>query len=155
MPSDTANLDRDHVKGLITEVGGSNSHCAILARSFSLPAILGAEDAMTQIQDGQDLILDGLTGQIWLDFSQEEKEQYEQKRQLWKKQIEEEQTYLLRPGATKDEVKIALGINVGSDAYDTAGRHMILSVFSGRNFCIWKTTICRRKKSNSVSTVVS
>ena len=32
-----------------------------------------------------------------------------------------EQTYLLRPGATKDEVKIALGINVGSDAYDTAG----------------------------------
>ena len=121
LPSDTANLDRDHVKGLITEVGGSNSHCAILARSFSLPAILGAEDAMTQIQDGQDLILDGLTGQIWLDFSQEEKEQYEQKRQLWKKQIEEEQTYLLRPGATKDEVKIALGINVGSDAYDTAG----------------------------------
>lgn len=121
LPSDTANLDRDHVKGLTTEVGGSNSHCAILARSFSLPAILGAEDAMTQIQDGQDLILDGLTGQIWLDFSQEEKEQYEQKRQLWKKQIEEEQTYLLRPGATKDEVKIALGINVGSDAYDTAG----------------------------------
>ena len=121
LPSDTANLDRDHVKGLITEVGGSNSHCAILARSFSLPAILGAEDAMTQIQDGQDLILDGLSGQIWLDFSQEEKEQYEQKRQLWKKQIEEEQTYLLRPGATKDEVKIALGINVGSDAYDTAG----------------------------------
>ena len=86
LPSDTANLDRDHVKGLITEVGGSNSHCAILARSFSLPAILGAEDAMTQIQDGQDLILDGLSGQIWLDFSQEEKEQYEQKRQLWKKQ---------------------------------------------------------------------
>ena len=121
MPSDTANLDRDHVKGLITEVGGSNSHCAILARSFSLPAILGAEDAMTQVQDGQDLILDGLTGQIWLDFSEEEKEQYEQKRQLWKKQIEEEQTYLLRPGATKDEVRIALGINVGSDAYDIEG----------------------------------
>ncbi len=120
LPSDTANLDRDHVKGLVTEVGGSNSHCAILARSFLLPAILGAGDAMTQIQDGQDLILDGLTGQIWLDFSKEEKEQYEQKRQLWKKQIEEEQTYLLRPGVTKDGVEIALGINVGSDSYDTA-----------------------------------
>ena len=28
---------------------------------------------------------------------------------------------MLRPGATKDEVRIALGINVGSDAYDIAG----------------------------------
>ncbi len=120
LPSDTANLDRTHVKGLITEVGGSNSHCAILARSFLLPAILGAGDAMSRIKDGQDLILDGLTGQIWLDFSKEEKEQYEQKRQLWKKQIEEEQTFLLRPGATKDGAEIALGINVGSDSYDTA-----------------------------------
>lgn len=120
LPSDTANLDRDHVKGLITEVGGSNSHCAILARSFLLPAILGAGDAMSRIKDGQDLILDGMTGQIWLDFSKEEKEQYEQKRQLWKKQIEEEQTFLLRPGATKDGTEIALGINVGSDLYDTA-----------------------------------
>lgn len=120
LPSDTANLDRVHVKGLITEVGGSNSHCAILARSFLLPAILGAGDAMSRIKDGQDLILDGLTGQIWLDFSKEEKEQYEQKRQLWKKQIEEEQTFLLRPGATKDGAEIALGINVGSDSYDTA-----------------------------------
>lgn len=71
------------------------------------------------------------------------------------KQIEEEQTYLLRPGATKDEVRIALGINVGSDAYDIAGAAYDFIGLFRTDFCIWKTTICRRRKNNSVSTVAS
>lgn len=118
LPSDTANLDREHVKGLITEAGGSNSHCAILARSFSLPAILGADGAIAQIKDGQSLILDGFTGQVLLAFSNEEKEEYRQKQEIWKNQIQEEQTFLLRKGVTRDGVKIDIGINVGSDQYD-------------------------------------
>lgn len=119
LPSDTANLDRGHVKGLITETGGSNSHCAILARSFSLPAVLGADGAIAQIKDGQSLILDGFTGQVLLAFSNEEKEEYRQKQEIWKNQIQEEQTFLLRKGVTRDGVKIDIGINVGSDQYDS------------------------------------
>lgn len=118
LPSDTANLDREHVKGLITEAGGSNSHCAILARSFSLPAVLGADGAMAQIKDGQDLILDGFTGQVLTAFSDKEKEEYRQKQVAWRNQMLEEQTFLLRKGASRDGVKIDIGINVGSDQYE-------------------------------------
>jgi len=52
LPSDTATLDRAHVMGIITEVGGATSHTAILAQSYKIPAVLGVPEATKIVQNG-------------------------------------------------------------------------------------------------------
>ncbi|MBC6498410.1 hypothetical protein H7R52_05160 [Weissella confusa] len=51
-PSDTAQLDRQYVKGFITNVGGRTAHAAIMARTLEIPAIVGSKVATEEIQDG-------------------------------------------------------------------------------------------------------
>ncbi len=118
LPSDTANLDKTHVKGIVTGCGGTNSHCAILARSFMLPAILGVGEEVNEICDGELLILDGFTGNALRSFSDEEKHSYEEKRDFWEQKVREEQTFLLKKCVTRDGTYVELGINVGSDEYE-------------------------------------
>lgn len=63
-PSDTVSLDRANVLGIITQVGGSTSHTAIIARSYEIPAVLGVGGAMTALRNGQRVILDAVEGML-------------------------------------------------------------------------------------------
>lgn len=65
-PSDTAQLDPKMIKGLCLETGGSTSHCAILARSLGIPAVVGMPGVMALALDGKPVILDGAQGKVWL-----------------------------------------------------------------------------------------
>ena len=62
-PADTALLDLDRVLGLITRDGGPTSHTAILARSKSIPAIVGVAGAL-EVIDGTIVVMDAATGTI-------------------------------------------------------------------------------------------
>lgn len=42
-PSDTAQLNRQFVKGFTTDIGGRTSHSAIMARSLEIPAVVGTK----------------------------------------------------------------------------------------------------------------
>jgi phosphoenolpyruvate-protein phosphotransferase (PTS system enzyme I) len=57
-PSDTAMMDRRHVRGVITELGGITSHAAILAGNLGIPAAVAVAEAVTHIAVGDDLYLD-------------------------------------------------------------------------------------------------
>ena len=61
-PSLAAQLDRRHVTGIITELGGETSHGAILARAMDLPAVLGVPDAMQQLANAPWVIVDRRSG---------------------------------------------------------------------------------------------
>jgi phosphoenolpyruvate-protein phosphotransferase (PTS system enzyme I) len=61
-PSDTASMNRENVLGIATDVGSRTSHAAILARSLSLPAVLGLHDITAKIETGQHVLLDGSDG---------------------------------------------------------------------------------------------
>ncbi|MGO2299669.1 phosphoenolpyruvate--protein phosphotransferase [Paucilactobacillus nenjiangensis] len=76
-PSDTAQLDRQFVKAFITDIGGRTSHSAIMSRTLEIPAIVGTGDATTSIKDGDTIIVDGNTGDIIIDPSDDEIKQYE------------------------------------------------------------------------------
>ncbi|MBQ8278741.1 MAG: phosphoenolpyruvate--protein phosphotransferase [Roseburia sp.] len=118
LPSDTATLDRAHVKGIITEIGGSNSHSAILARSYQIPAILGVGNVMKEIPDGVMLVMDALTGELILAPTAEELAVAERKQDAFLQKRKEEETYLDRPCMMADGTEIQIGINVGSTDFD-------------------------------------
>jgi phosphoenolpyruvate-protein phosphotransferase len=68
-PSDTARLDPRRILGLCTASGGPTSHTAIIARSLDIPAIVGAGAAVLELASGPLCILDGITGQLYVEPS--------------------------------------------------------------------------------------
>lgn len=75
-PSDTASMNRRHVLGFATEQGSVNSHTAILARAFGIPAVVGLEGAVIDVMALAPAILDGYTGKLILHPSPDTLERY-------------------------------------------------------------------------------
>jgi phosphotransferase system enzyme I (PtsI) len=72
-PSDTAQLDADVVAGFVTATGGRTSHAAIFARSLALPAVVGVGDALYGVNEGEEVLVDGETGEVVIDPTEETK----------------------------------------------------------------------------------
>ncbi|WP_137598148.1 phosphoenolpyruvate--protein phosphotransferase [Paucilactobacillus kaifaensis] len=77
-PSDTAQLDRQFVKGFITDIGGRTSHSAIMSRTLEIPAVVGTENATTTIKNGDTVIVDGIHGKTVVDPTDAEIDEYQQ-----------------------------------------------------------------------------
>jgi phosphotransferase system enzyme I (PtsI) len=75
-PSDTASMNRRHVLGFATEQGSVNSHTAILARAFGVPAVVGLEGAVIDVMALAPAILDGYTGKLILHPAPDTLERY-------------------------------------------------------------------------------
>ncbi|RXE37211.1 phosphoenolpyruvate--protein phosphotransferase, partial [Xanthomonas perforans] len=71
-PSDTANLDTARVLGLATAQGGPTSHTAILSRTLGLPALVAAGGQLLEIEDGVTAIIDGSSGRLYIDPSEQD-----------------------------------------------------------------------------------
>jgi len=65
-PSETALVDRDRFLAVVTEEGGATGHAAILARALSLVAVFGAKGILSEIGDGDWLIVNGASGEVLL-----------------------------------------------------------------------------------------
>ena len=50
--------------GLVMEMGGSNSHGAVVAREYGIPAVVGVPDATARLQTGQTVTVDGAAGTV-------------------------------------------------------------------------------------------
>jgi phosphotransferase system enzyme I (PtsI) len=77
-PSDTVTMNRRHVLGFVTEQGSVNSHTAILARAFGVPAIVGIEGTVIDITTLTPAILDGYTGKLILNPTPQTLQRYQQ-----------------------------------------------------------------------------
>jgi len=76
-PSDTAMMDRSKVLGFATEMGGTTSHTAIMARSLNIPAVVGCVDLCGKLRKGELVILDGYRGLIIASPTRETLAEYE------------------------------------------------------------------------------
>lgn len=114
-PSETVALDKDKVLAFVTAHGSSNSHTAILARNMNIPAIIGAGDEfLNEIKDGGEAIVDGYTGEIFVDPDDETRAKL-----LEKQRTDEEKKRLLqelkgKENVTLDGRKINVYANIGS-----------------------------------------
>ena len=113
-PSDTVSMDRERVLGIVTQVGGSTSHTAIIARSYDIPAVLGIADAMLLLQDGEHIILDAEKGVLITQPTQQELEEYQIAAERVKKQQEVTKAYLATEPTMLDGTHVDVMLNVGT-----------------------------------------
>ena len=71
LPSQAMSLGDLPIAGIVTELGGSTSHAAILARSRGIPAVSGVEGIMGEVESGDLMIIDGRDGMVLLRPDQE------------------------------------------------------------------------------------
>ncbi len=111
-PADTMQLDRSKVVGFLTDRGGKTSHTAILARSLGIPAVVGLESATTVVDNDVSAIIDGTTGVVVLNPSEETFREY-LKRKLAFEYLEKELTrYRNLAAETTDHYEVALRANL-------------------------------------------
>ena len=65
-PSMTAGINPANVQGVLTEIGGKTSHSAIICRSMEIPAVLSIENIVSIVNDGDEVVLDGSTGEAFI-----------------------------------------------------------------------------------------
>ena len=110
-PADTALLDPTLVLGFVTEEGGPTSHSAILARALGVPAVVAMAGA-TDLAEGVVVAVDGSTGEILVDPSEEQQDEL--------RRIAAERKAALSastgPGQTSDGHMVPLLANVGGPA---------------------------------------
>ncbi|UJF24014.1 phosphoenolpyruvate--protein phosphotransferase [Suttonella sp. R2A3] len=115
-PSQTAQLDINHVRGFVLEKGGLTSHVAILARNIGLPAVMGVKQVMESAQDGDRALIDGATGTYIVAPDAGTSKYYQA---LADEQHRREAQYAKlygKPAITTDGKHFALFSNIGSDA---------------------------------------
>ncbi|MBE6052162.1 MAG: phosphoenolpyruvate--protein phosphotransferase [Clostridium sp.] len=112
-PSDTAQLDRTKVIGFMTNIGGRTSHAAIMARTLEIPAVLGLGDITTSVKNGDVVILDGITGDVIINPSQDVIAEYEAKKEKFIKEQEELKKLIDVKTTTKSGKRVEVCGNIG------------------------------------------
>ena len=113
-PSDTAQLNRQYVKAFVTDIGGRTSHSAIMARSLEIPAIVGTKEVTSIAKDGDIIIVDGLSGDVFLNPSEEVVAEYRAKAEAFAAQQAEWEKLKDSKTYTKDGHQVELAANIGT-----------------------------------------
>ncbi|REE91388.1 phosphotransferase system enzyme I (PtsI) [Paenibacillus taihuensis] len=119
-PSDTAQLNKSAVAGFVTMIGGRTSHSAIIARASGFPAIVGMGRELDSIKNGQLLIVNGSTGELFIDPDAALAEEYRAKQQALEARREKLGALLEAKSVSADGVHVELVANIGSPD-DAAG----------------------------------
>ena len=137
-PSQTAGLSRKQLLGIVTDLGGSTSHTAILARSMGIPAVVGLGDVAESAVPGQTVILDGVHGHVILDPDQDELEYYSELKKRYNLAEAEIALNAENPTVTADGTSVELSANIEfSQEADQVAR------FGGRGVGLFRTEFIR------------
>ena len=112
-PSDTAQLDRTKVIGFMTNIGGRTSHAAIMARTLEIPAVLGLGDITDAVKNGDTVILDGITGDVIINPSEEVIAEYQAKKEKFTAEQEELKKLIDVKTTTKSGKRVEVCGNIG------------------------------------------
>ncbi len=112
-PAMLGEIATDHLSGLVSVKGSGNSHAAILARSMGIPTVMGAIDLPYKKLNGRMVVLDGHSGRLYLNPSQELLDIYRAQLQAELEQEAELDCLKLLPAQTLDGVSIPLWVNTG------------------------------------------
>lgn len=113
-PSDTAQLNKQYVQGFVTNIGGRTSHSAIMSRSLEIPAVVGTKTITASVQQGDMMIVDGLTGDVIINPTDDEVRAYQHKRETFFADREALKQLRDEPSKSKDGKHVELAANIGT-----------------------------------------
>lgn len=114
-PSHLARLDSAQVLGVVTMLGGTTSHAAIMLRAMGIPFVMGMENRLpAAIQTGDILVIDGDKGSVIVNPPEDVIAVYEEKRSRAAANLERLKQIAHVPTVTKDNVRMELKVNISS-----------------------------------------
>lgn len=121
-PSDTAQLNKNLVRGFATNIGGRTSHSAIMARSLEIPAVVACKTITEDVKAGDMIALDGIEGTVVINPDEETVKSYTAKRDEFIAYKEELKKLVNEKTVTTDGHHVELVANIGG-ANDLPGAH--------------------------------
>lgn len=120
LPSATARLDRETIRGVVVEKGGQTAHATILARELGVPLLIRVPDAMKRIHTGDRLVVDGLAGRVFINPTSHVLREYDRLESDLRAHQTALQAMVELPAVTSDGTRIRLSANIGKTADATA-----------------------------------
>ncbi|EHL16916.1 phosphoenolpyruvate-protein phosphotransferase [Peptoanaerobacter stomatis] len=113
-PSDTATMNLDYILGFATQGGGVTSHVCIMARNLGLPALVGADNLLEEVNDNDIIIIDATNGDIYINPDEATTKEFENKKSDFEKRekLLKENAHL--EAITKDNKRVLVYSNVGN-----------------------------------------
>ena len=115
-PSETVQMDKDKILAFVTVHGSTNSHTAILARMMNIPALIGVNMNLEELQTGMTAVVDGFGGKVTFEPDEELKAQTEARMQEEEEKLKLLQELKGKENITLDGRKINIYANIGSVA---------------------------------------
>lgn len=113
-PSQTVQLNKEFVKGFATNIGGPTSHTAIMARSLGIPSVVGTNNILEQVQDGDWIAINGEKGYVIINPNSAEKAEIIKQQKLYQEYLLKLKLFRGKESVTKDGHKVELAANIGS-----------------------------------------
>ncbi|MEE0967603.1 MAG: phosphoenolpyruvate--protein phosphotransferase [Bacilli bacterium] len=112
-PSDTAQLNKNFVRGFATNIGGRTSHSAIMARSLEIPAVVACKTITEDVNDGDMIVLDGIEGVVVINPDEDTVKAYTTKRDEFIAYKEELKKLVNEKTVSTDGHHVELVANIG------------------------------------------
>ena len=113
-PSMTADIDKDHVAGIVTETGGRTSHSAIIARALEIPAVLSVPNITSEVATGNAIVVDGTNGKVVVNPSETELAEYKAQAEAYAAEKAALEAYRGKETVSADGIKVLLVANIGN-----------------------------------------
>lgn len=111
-PEDTLRMRSKKLLGFITETGGETSHTSITARSLGIPAVVGIREITKLCSTGDEIILDGFSGRVFLDPTRDQKKQYKEYKRQHQRFSDDVAKYVHLSSETIDGHRVKLMANI-------------------------------------------
>ena len=108
-------MPRGFIKGLATETGGKTSHVGIFAAALGIPAVTGVKELTSQINSGENIIIDGIDGEVICRPTEENTQYYLKKQENYRRYEERLLANIHQSAETLDGYQIHLLANIESN----------------------------------------
>ena len=113
LPSQTAQLDLNLIKGFVTDKGTSTSHTAIIAKTFGIPAVVGTKNITSKVNDNDKILVDSTKGEVFINPDQKKVEQLLKKKEKLQERKKELKKLKDKKAVTLDGREIEVYANIG------------------------------------------